>query len=541
MSMQIHTLNRSDFANETQHLLEETGHNNKYQRPRSKLLLEYRRKHYGGHNIPSVAFKRPNLSKKINSVLSFKLWEGHIKQVEGHFGTAVASYFVLLRWLFYMNLVILVVWTLFVLIPQFVVEPSLRKQYFPCIHRNDSRNCTRNTTVYLVIGNCTTPPPHGLTVATLCSNPVTKVLTAPRAAKNTSTCPLGPGEWYQCPAYKPSFISPVDLVTGRGGYNDTALFLGHYVNFTVYNGISYNRPVAILVSTAVVFGVSIIMLMIKLVQSCMVVCLNKSTETYFCNRVFGSWDFNVVDAHTVKLRKTCIRKILKEELAEHEAHLSSRTPKEILQIVLIRTVTNLFVILLLVGMAAAIIAAAIYSWKQLVLQATSAKGLLVPIVVIFSIIVLPIVFHAVAHFEKYKTHGERVTMTLIRSAVVRIATLIVYIFSAYAAVQCTQDNDLQIKEFSVTVRSRIVCIPCWETFFGQQCYQLLLLEFLFIALFTVVLETVRNLAHKAFYKKLQNSKCQVIFSKPSFVLSDSILDLVYFQLLLWFISGTGNK
>ena len=162
-----------------------------------------------------------------------------------------------------MNLVILVVWTLFVLIPQFVVEPSLRKQYFPCIHRNDSRNCTRNTTVHLVIGNCTTPPPHSLTVATLCSDPTTKVLTAPRAAKNTSTCPLGPGEWYQCPAYKPSFISPVDLVTGRGGYNDTALFLGHYVNFTEYNGISYNRPVAILVSTAVVFGVSVIMLMIK--------------------------------------------------------------------------------------------------------------------------------------------------------------------------------------------------------------------------------------------------------------------------------------
>lgn len=56
--------------------------------------------------------------------------------------------------------------------------------------------------------------------------------------------------------------------------------------------------------------------------------------------------------------------LVQEELAEHEAHLSSRTPKEILQIVLIRTVTNLFVILLLVGMAAAIIAAAIYSWKQ---------------------------------------------------------------------------------------------------------------------------------------------------------------------------------
>lgn len=97
---------------------------------------------------------------------------------------------------------------------------------------------------------------------------------------------------------------------------------------------------------------------------------------------------------------------------------------------------------------------------QLVLQATSAKGLLVPIVVIFSIIALPIVFHIVASFEKYKTHSSSVTMTLIRSAVVRIATLIVYIFSAYAAIQCTQDTSLQVPEFSVRIKNNTipVCI-----------------------------------------------------------------------------------
>eukprot|EP00731_Ephydatia_muelleri_P025331 Em0017g414a len=476
----------------------------------------------------------------------FELWEGHIKQVEGHCGTAVASYFVLLRWLFYMNMAILSVWTLFVLIPQFVVEPSLHKQYFPCIHRNDSRNCTHNTTVHLVIGNCTTPPARGLTVATLCSDPMVKVMTTPTAAKNSSTCLLGPEEWYQCPARKPSFSSLIDLITGRGGYNDTVLFLGHYSSLNEYNGIPYNRPVAILVCTAVVYCISFIMLIIRLVQTGRQVYVRKASKTNFCGIVFGSWDFGVINTRAIVLHKKCIQRDLEEELALHLSLSNHRTLREILQVILIRIVTNGIVILLLVGSGAAIIEATIYSWKQvfqlvicyfsflLVLLSTSSKGLLVPILVIFFIIALPIVFHIIGSFERYKSQSGHAKMTLIRSAIVRITTLVIYIVAAYAAIQCTQPSDMQVAQFNVTLsHNRTVCHECWETFVGQQFYQLLLLEFLFIALFTVVLETVRNLAHKIFYKKVQKKVLKAIFSKPSFILPDSILDLVYFQLLLW--------
>ena len=161
-----------------------------------------------------------------------------------------------------MNMAIFVVWTLFVSIPQFVLEPSLQKHYLPCIHRNDSYKCSRNTTVHLVQENCKSPV-HGSTTATFCANQTSTVTTVPKSTKNSSACPLVVGKWYQCPAYTPSFTSPVDLVTGRGGYNDTPLFLGHYSNLTEYNGIHYNRPVAILVCTAVVYGISFVMLIIR--------------------------------------------------------------------------------------------------------------------------------------------------------------------------------------------------------------------------------------------------------------------------------------
>ena len=161
-----------------------------------------------------------------------------------------------------MNMAIFAVWTLFVLVPQFVLEPSIQKQYLPCVHRNDSYKCSHNTTVHLVLANCTSPL-RGSTTATFCTDQTSTVTTVPKGTKNSSNCELEQGEWYQCPAYKPSYDNPVYWVTGRGGYNETALFLGHYSNLTQYNGISYNRPVAILVCTGVVYTISFIMLIIR--------------------------------------------------------------------------------------------------------------------------------------------------------------------------------------------------------------------------------------------------------------------------------------
>ena len=49
-------------------------------------------------------------------------------------------------------------------------------------------------------------------------------------------------------------------------------------------------------------------------------------------------------------------------------------------------------------------------------------------------------------------------MTLIRSAIVRITTLVIYIVAAYAAIQCTQPSDMQVAQFNVTLsHNRTVC------------------------------------------------------------------------------------
>ena len=95
---------------------------------------------------------------------------------------------------------------------------------------------------------------------------------------------------------------------------------------------------------------------------------------------------------------------------------------------------------------------------QLVRQTINAQGLLVPILVIFSIVVLPFVFHIVAHFERYKTRSGQEKITLLRSTVIRMLTLIIYIVAAYAAIQCTQSVDLRATDLSVAnPQNRTVC------------------------------------------------------------------------------------
>ncbi|XP_053393391.1 transmembrane channel-like protein 7 isoform X2 [Mercenaria mercenaria] len=56
-----------------------------------------------------------------------KLWRGHMKKIEGHFGTGVLSYFLFLKWLFYINIPVFVLTFGFVILPQILYRHMVQE------------------------------------------------------------------------------------------------------------------------------------------------------------------------------------------------------------------------------------------------------------------------------------------------------------------------------------------------------------------------------------------------------------------------------
>ncbi|KAK3584997.1 hypothetical protein CHS0354_037370 [Potamilus streckersoni] len=54
-----------------------------------------------------------------------QLWKGHMKKIEGHFGTGVLSYFLFLQWIFYINIPVFIVTFGFVIVPQLLDSSNI--------------------------------------------------------------------------------------------------------------------------------------------------------------------------------------------------------------------------------------------------------------------------------------------------------------------------------------------------------------------------------------------------------------------------------
>ena len=229
-----------------------------------------------------------------------------MKEVEGHFGTAVVSYFIYLRWLFIMNLVIFALWFGLVVIPNLIyivaAEPPRTTSQLSCVYPfsvNSSVSCSNDNTTsendnlfYLFSGGspqytCTAPSNVTRFEVQMCATQQGSIngtqreiataessstVTVSSVMPNVAACRLVESsmgvvsiqEVRLCSSNIAPFIPwyqyVIDFALGQGIFNETVLFYGRYGNVT-YGG--YNLPVAYLFMMAVVYAISVALLVYK--------------------------------------------------------------------------------------------------------------------------------------------------------------------------------------------------------------------------------------------------------------------------------------
>ena len=258
-----------------------------------------------------VLQKWPKIKSQLRVIKSYELWKGHMKEVEGHFGTGVVSYFIFLRWLFVMNLILVIFWLSFIVLPQIIWEVNNRSSgtsttsLATCVFPDELdfmgsltdtiTNMTDNTT------NATGPldsttlnrtcmdgnrnPTMRLYDASFCMPSIDAVeirfcefngsdaafregaMTASVVSSSDGCSELnGTNRLVFCN----SNIAPrvewfdyiVNFLVGQGLFNDTLLFHGRYTNTTVV-GNTYDMPLAFLFVTLVVYALSVLLLVYK--------------------------------------------------------------------------------------------------------------------------------------------------------------------------------------------------------------------------------------------------------------------------------------
>ncbi|EDV28279.1 uncharacterized protein TRIADDRAFT_53748 [Trichoplax adhaerens] len=80
--------------------------------------------------------------------LQLSLWNSHMKEIEGYFGTGVVSYFIFLRWLVFLNIPLFVLPFSFVFIPQLAYQQSSSGTVFEAIDFITGSGWFTNTELY---------------------------------------------------------------------------------------------------------------------------------------------------------------------------------------------------------------------------------------------------------------------------------------------------------------------------------------------------------------------------------------------------------
>ncbi|XP_038063713.1 transmembrane channel-like protein 7 [Patiria miniata] len=432
----------------------------------------------------NTALKWKHFKEKMyDVVLTFEVWRASLKEVEGKFGTAVVSYFVFLKWMLFLNIYIFVLMFGFVIIPQ------------------------------VILGG-------GYIESTTCEAEYTSSVDQQCNTGNTGQC-------------------IIDFIGGTGWMEQTALFYGDYppsfsndnsTDITVFLDNVYILPLAYLLTSAGYFLLSLL-LMVQYTAAGFKESLGNTEDYHFkyCNKIFAAWDYSMTDEKNAYLKHRSIHYILQTDLEEARLKLlrANRTTLKKCRLYLLRLILNVVVLAILGGAGYLIY----YTTDLSVLHSnmpitTNAVGsLLIGYLPSITITILnglvPMIFNVVVRFEDYSPQFE-ISMTLVRTVFLRLASLGVLFFSLFPQISCSETAEDTCGVCSAGD------LKCWETYIGQEFYKLSITDFAAVVLVVLLWEFPRKIAAKYLHFGIVQT-----LGKMEFEIPKNVLAIVYSQALCW--------
>lgn len=405
-----------------------------------------------------------------------ELWKGHLKEVEGRFGNGVLSFFIFLKWLLFLNLVVFFLEFGLVSLPAIIIG---------------SKNETS-------------------------------------AQTNTNSCNF---DQLQPIAISSRSVSDqaIDFITGQGWINTTFMFYAGYPNTKLLSDddVEYDLPLAYLLVGGAYFFVSLLLMVRNLARSFQESYIESGgTSSSFCNKIFASWDFCICDENTAKVKSQNIVQTIRAELAEEErlVKVQNRTLGKKCRLYTIRGIISFFVTALLGGAVYAIIKTVEVSinptYHQ---QAAEINNILQTLIsfapsltITFLNLVLPILFAALSNFEDWSPSFE-VSINMFRTVLLKLASIAVLMITLYVQVEENCDDSPQT-----------CCQQNWENQIASQMYMLIWIDFFLQLVTALVVTTIWKLLYKhtACFRKLP-------IGLPEFDIPKHVLTIVYGECLIW--------
>ncbi|KFQ48246.1 Transmembrane channel-like 3, partial [Pelecanus crispus] len=196
-----------------------------------------------------------------NFVVTFIPWEMRIKKIESHFGSGVASYFIFLRWLFGINIVLTIMTGAFVVLPELLAGA-----------------------------------PFGSTV----SKTIPKDHIA--SAQDLDT-----------------------IWSLGGYLQYSVLFYGYYGRDRKIGKAGYRLPLAYFLVGMAVFAYSFIILLKKMAKNSRMSLASASDENYtFCWRLFCAWDYLIGNPEAAESKAAAIVNSIREAILEEQEKKKSK-------------------------------------------------------------------------------------------------------------------------------------------------------------------------------------------------------------------------